>query len=97
MPRSSTVLHVHVTSDDIAAGLAAREASTEDDPVWACPVARALTRDAGLEDPQVIPGGYRVVGTDYNWKLPWKAIQFVRRFDAGKPVEPFDFDWWPVN
>lgn len=49
----------------------------------------ALERDAGLPDPQVIPG--RVIGTHYNFGLPSKVTTWFYRWQKNKPVEPISF------
>lgn len=81
---------VHVTADDI------RAAEQSDDPERVVdPVELALARDAGLDDPMILPPGNQVVGNNYNLPLPEKAGILIRRFLKGKPVEPIEFKWWP--
>lgn len=59
-----------------------------------CPIARALERQTGI--PWLVhadkarplmsaPGSYI--------DLPDEAILFITRYDAGEPVEPFDFEF----
>lgn len=75
---------VRVTARDIEEGLCARADR--------CPVARAARRAFGCEV---------VAGSDFIHRVqPWKAwcyrtppeaAEAIRRFDAGEPIEPFDF------
>jgi hypothetical protein len=59
-----------------------------------CPIGRAL-RESSMS--QEFPKGFRVLHKDDQWldystgefhPLPNKAKKFIRRFDAGLPVEP---------
>lgn len=90
---SASLLHVDVTTDDIAEG---RRYSA-----CYCPVARALQRALGpgvqtcvspdsallrprLPAPTLARGG--------RWSLPVPVRDFVTAFDAGLPVASFAFD-----
>lgn len=53
-----------------------------------CPIALAI-RDADGKDVVVLSGIVRVDGETS--ALPSVARQFIRHFDAGKPVKPFAF------
>ena len=54
-----------------------------------CPIALALREDHGWRNPRVHHG--KASGPYWICKLPWRARRFVRKFDAGQPVEPFRF------
>lgn len=76
---------IHVTSEDIAQGQAAR--------CRTCPVALAAQR-AGCERP-IVYGTHMsvVVGFARKWfQLPPDARQFVEQFDATREGEPFSFE-----
>ena len=76
-------LTVHVTKTGIKRG--------EREDACNCPIARALRR-AGLKNP-TIDGTFIEYGwsTQFRVRTPARARQFIRRFDARKPVEPFTF------
>lgn len=85
---------IHITQEDIDKG--------ERGSCVMCPLARALRRCLKPKSPRSFPGvlvgaprpGY--IGTwGGPFKMPEKVAQFVRDFDAGKPVEPFSFPWPP--
>lgn len=69
---------IEVTADDIARGT--RKSCS------CCPIALALARCTGL-----------VVSVESDWvyfmpDLPQTAVEFIKTFDAGKPVQPFSFE-----
>ena len=90
------VIRLEVTAEDIAAG-------RRKDPS-ACPIALALRRSLGSANPWAIeisvgrrlkwiasaPGGNVDIGGD----LPRRTLDFVSRWDAGKPVEPGALKLW---
>lgn len=81
------VTTIAVTQDDIDRGA---KAVNDGD---SCPVALAVQRAPGLgcahvTKAEVVPNGnYFEPGIP----LPDVAVEFIRRFDEGEPVEPFTF------
>lgn len=71
---------IHVTEQDIRDGLI-------DDP-WSCPVARALAAHGFVPFVSSDEMKFPKMGWADN---PQSVKQFIRRFDAGEPVEPFTF------
>jgi hypothetical protein len=81
-------IKVSVTEEDILRGkrLVAR----------ACPIARAIRRDARMWKRVSVYGNYCNYYDSRGWfmnmsKLPKKCETFVNRFDEGKKVNPFSF------
>ena len=73
---------VHVTKKDIAAGR--KEDATR------CPVALAVKRHTNSEKVYVFTcEAIQALGVKFI--LPRSADRFVRCFDSGKPVKPFNF------
>lgn len=54
-----------------------------------CPIALAISRAYGLKNIGV--GGFSVTGMSKTRWLPVEAQLFVRDFDNGHPVKPFEF------
>lgn len=83
------ILHVSVTAEDIRQG---RPSAVSD-----CPVALALRRaleEAGMKPwAGVCPGHFH--WPSHENEVPWpdeRVQKFINSFDAGQPVEPFEFD-----
>jgi hypothetical protein len=83
--RMSNTLKIHVTQEDIDNGIR--------DDALKCPIARAIKR--------VVSSFLSVSGYDINFDdgfnflripPPEKVTDFIIAFDAGDPVEPFDFE-----
>jgi hypothetical protein len=83
-----TAIRVYVTQDDIDNG--------EPHNPCGCPIARAITR---VRDTPTVFSSWAYIGgtchTEYD--LPPEATEFIRRFDIGEPVEPFDFEMTEVD
>ena len=80
-------IKVQVTHEDINLG----------EPLcsWNCPIARAIKR-AGCKEVQVSDRiRFRLKGeyVQVDLKLNEEAMEFVKAFDAGKPVKPFEFEF----
>jgi hypothetical protein len=76
---------VSVTAKDIAAG--------RPHSINACPIALALQRATGVPDAWAGPFKVCVTsGMDGTHDTPLVAQDFIRRIDAGQPVEPFTFE-----
>jgi len=82
---------IHVTEEDIAQGIRHNPMS--------CPVAHALRRELH-HDCSVTRQGYVMNNRPplifynswfYKRYVVDSVLRFVRRFDAGKPVKPFNF------
>lgn len=91
-------MKVDVTQEDIDRGMPKRCSF--------CPVAKAIQRATGNKYFYVAVSGSElcdsvraVTRTDYidAIDLPPEVLVFLTRFDAGKPVEPFSFEfpWTP--
>lgn len=79
-------MRIYVTAEDIRDGLPRN--------CHACPIYRALKR-AGLK----VTGVTRMIVDMYRgstYRLPKSAIEFISRFDNGKPVKPFSFEF-PID
>ena len=82
-------MRIEVTQDDIDAGRPNNNLS--------CPLALAISRAAdkpasvGQCSGRTFQAG-NVHATDRRFWLPAMATLFVREFDAGKQVSPFDFE-----
>lgn len=66
-----------------------------------CPVARAIERTTGRAV-YVVPDTFTFVGgkgfgEKHVHQFPLKVMQFICRFDAGKLVEPFQFEIDPIS
>jgi hypothetical protein len=76
---------VSITAIDIAAG---RPKS-----INACPIALALQRATGVPNAWIGMFHVSVTGGDDGIQdTPLVARDFIRRIDAGQPVEPFTFE-----
>lgn len=85
---------ITVTAEDIAKGCLGS--------AWNCPIARAIQRrlrggyfaHAGQTTYAVRQRFIHVAGTAliFRGPMPFEASEFVRAFDASKPVEPFEFE-----
>jgi hypothetical protein len=86
---------VSVTAKDIAAGLRA--------DCGECPIALAMRRATGMTENRFTAAYVAVTGDratlcrgkrkpHEDWRLPQEAVSFQRAFDAGRPVEPFEFE-----
>lgn len=89
---------ISVSAEDIARG--------EREECETCPIALAIRRVVPGTNVEV-HYAWVGFGDRYTWRttpengdrmlvpqrvpLPWKAREFVDRFDAGEPVEPFEF------
>ena len=77
-------MNIEVFQEDIESGFPRDQHS--------CPIAKALVR-TGFEDVTVqkqfvwgnLDGGF------YEFRLPRRARRFIKRFDGGKTVKPFQF------
>lgn len=79
--------HVVVTQEHIDNG--------ERDQSLKCPVALALGDGTEVYGPDCAPLG-RPIGDPFV-TLPGEVAAWIYRFDAGEPVEPFEFDIdWPI-
>lgn len=57
-----------------------------------CPIARATQRAFDTEKVYVCANAV-LVGSNWDyWDLPKRAINFIKRFDAGRSVTPFEFE-----
>jgi hypothetical protein len=60
-----------------------------------CPIAKAFRRASGKRNVEVTFSRIFIGGMwsqhSYSYKLPSSAINFIRRFDDGKKVKPFEF------
>lgn len=76
---------IQVTAEDISLGIRGRTSR--------CPVALAFNR-TGCSTSFVIvtPKLAREYQSHRCWELPPEATDFIKRFDAGLPVEPFEFE-----
>ena len=74
-------MKIHVTEDHIRCGTRLQGDC--------CPVARAIT-EAGLKNVHVTYSGIWIDGDEK--PIPPSVSEFVRLFDKGIPVEPFEFD-----
>lgn len=54
-----------------------------------CPIAQALMGN-GLSDVRVFADTIRIPAGTFS--LPMAAIDFIFRFDDGRPVDPFEFE-----
>lgn len=81
-------IKVQVTAEDIKDGLPHRCSQ--------CPIALAIKRGHNINDVQVAPFGHTellfATVNGHSRPLPPGAAQFVRDFDAGRDVSPFEFD-----
>ena len=79
-------MKIEVTQHDIDKGL--------NNNCFLCPIAHAVKRKMGTDSVLVYCDRISVMSTvtSYNYKLPKKARTFIKRFDDGKPVEPFTFE-----
>jgi hypothetical protein len=73
---------IQVTQEDISNG---RRASCTD-----CPIALGLDRSLGFRCDGVGSLFAQISGEDI--ALPPNALNFLNRFDAGLPVQPFEFE-----
>ena len=91
MSAEPVTVRVEVTAEHIAAG--ARPG--EYDPEWHDPIARAIAEIVGVAsvetEYEVVTIGTHEPGTIV-LDFPREATAWMRRFDAGEPVEPFSFD-----
>lgn len=55
---------------------------------WLCPIADALMETIQSNNVCVAS---RITIDNNDYKLPRSAERFIRRFDEGKPVKPFNF------
>lgn len=55
-----------------------------------CPIARAINRELPGQDVMVFKSICEI--NHYEYELPPRAYDFIEQFDAGLPVEPFEFD-----
>ena len=75
-------IEVSVTADDIKHG--------EINNCYRCPIARALQR-CGFERP-IVDGVQICLGVGMaEIDTPAEANEFIKRFDDGLPVQPFEF------
>ncbi len=60
-----------------------------------CPVALAMRRCLKLGTPGILVGiRPGIIGlADGGYEMPKEVADFVRAFDAGKPVKPITFEW----
>ena len=80
-------MRIAVTAEDIAAG---RPHNCE-----ACPIAIAATRAAGEPMGTGTATAWTYLSNQYinqTFELPGEARGFVRRYDAGLAVRPFEFE-----
>lgn len=77
---------IQVTAEDISNGKPHRTS-------W-CPVALAFRRaTGGISSVSVNLKSARQFDSHHKgWDLPPEATNFIKRFDAGLPVEPFEFE-----
>jgi hypothetical protein len=75
---------IKVTQEDIAMG-------SKNDCFY-CPIALALKRH---EFVRVHVGTDVFYADNHPYPLNKKAVKFIERFDSGKPVKPFSFEWKP--
>jgi hypothetical protein len=79
---------IQVTQQDIDRG-------KRGDDCW-CPVALAINRWSGrnssVDVDTVVIGIDTADGKPDEFLTPPKIAEFIRRFDNGEPVEPFEFD-----
>jgi hypothetical protein len=81
---------VTVTLEDITKGKAQCGKSHPMDSLYVCPIAQALMR---MDYVEVCVGGVDVdIDGQKRIPLPRKAIDFVKKFDDGKPVHPITFE-----
>ena len=80
---------VHVTRDHICRG--------DQNSLWGCPIALALQETCGWsslicvisnEATDLDDSGGRIRNAD----LPAEAVRFIKDFDAGRDVSPFEFE-----
>lgn len=78
-------MKISITQQHI--GMGVRGSTTSD------PVALAM-REAGLEKPWVSPSylAWRKDNKDYSVRLPGSVLEFLKRFDNGLPVDPFEVE-----
>ena len=82
-------MKITVTPLDIVAGARGEPCS--------CPIALAIRRQIPGSDPLVTPEEVGIEWDDRRvdypaYDLPQEARDFIGRFDAGLPVDPFEFD-----
>ncbi len=78
-------MRIKVTAEHIARG--------EPERIRECPVALAL-RDLGINDPCVEYGYVRFgeFGKRHSAHISDAVVRRIKRFDNGKPIQPFSFD-----
>lgn len=81
-------MKIKVTKDDIRNGMVGS--------ALYCPVALAIRR--AMPEATDVGVGFTIAGfvigdEEINADLPDEAVQFIRSFDEGDPVEPFEFYW----
>jgi hypothetical protein len=79
------ILNIKVTQEDIDRG--------KRDSSFACPVARAASRWGFV----ALVGGifinlYAYGGRGFRCQLPQDTVNFIKSFDTGEPVKPFEFE-----
>lgn len=57
---------------------------------WRCPIALAIEEQLINKSFTVASSTIRIQGNVIN--LPYEACNFIRKFDNGLPVEPFEFE-----
>lgn len=62
---------------------------------WACPIARAVQRQDSEPEDGVFVTCKEIQIDDglarFDYRLPRKAREWLKRWDCGEPVEPFSF------
>lgn len=72
---------IEVTDKHIAAG--------RKDDCYECPIALAVLDK--LPESRVVVGASYIYITGTNYDLPWRAVEFIDRFDKNLRVDPFSF------
>jgi hypothetical protein len=76
-------MKIHITQDDISRG------KRED--IENCPIALAVKRATACACVTIDDGLGGISTDDHAGTLPKKAVRFMRDFDGGMAVRPFDF------